>query len=139
MEAVVYFIPGTRKANTPNRSSPRILPYPRVRRFISFIFGKKTSATVINAMQKRSAIMENGGIPVSPIFIRRYEQPQVMATMAIRILACPCDSPFFVVVLAVADFVIVFLRSPDIIGTPLTVVYQPGDDSHLAARMPRHS
>ena len=34
-----------------------------------------------------------------------------MATMAIRISACPCDSPFFVVVLAVADFVIVFLRS----------------------------
>ena len=100
-------------------SSPRILPYPRVRRFISFIFGKKTSATVINAMQKRSAIIENGGIPVSPIFIRRYEQPQVMATMAIRISACPCDNTFFVVVLAVADFVIVFLRSPDIIDTPL--------------------
>ena len=32
-----------------------------------------------------------------------------MATMAIRILACPCDSPFFVVVLAVADFVICLL------------------------------
>ena len=94
LEAVVYFIPGTRKANTPNRSSPRILPYPRVRRFISFIFGKKTSATVINAMQKRSAIIENGGIPVSPIFIRRYEQPQVMATMAIRISACPVTALF---------------------------------------------
>ena len=46
-----------------------------------------------------------------------------MATMAIRISACPCDSPFFLVVLADADFVIVFLRSPDIIDTPLTVVY----------------
>ena len=29
-----------------------------------------------------------------------------MATMAIRISACPCDSPFFLVVLADADFVI---------------------------------
>ena len=46
-----------------------------------------------------------------------------MATMAIRISAYPCDSPFFVVVLAAADFVIVFLRSSDIIDTPLTVVY----------------
>lgn len=84
-------------------------------------------------MQKRSAIIENGGIPVSPIFIRRYEQPQVMATMAIRISACPCDSLFLVAALdfSVVGFAIVFLRSPDIIDTPLTVVYQPGDDSHF--------
>ena len=53
------------------------------------------------------------------------EQPQVMATMAIRISACPCDSLFLVAALdfSVVGFAIVFLCSPDIIDTPLTVAY----------------
>ncbi len=105
LEAVVYFIPGTRKANTPNRSSREYF-HIKSAQVHQFHFGKKTSATVINAMQKRSAIIENGGIQ-STRFHHQIGTSPCHGNVAIRIISV-LHSPFFIVVLAVADFVIVF-------------------------------
>ena len=63
--------PYIRKAKSPNRNSPRIAPCRRVRDVVRRSCREKIGATVRKAMPKRRAIIERGGIPSSPIFIRR--------------------------------------------------------------------
>ena len=71
LEAVVVSIPCSRKANTPNSSSPSAAACPRVRHVVRRSCGRNSSATAANASEKRSAVRQKGPSPSSPTFIMR--------------------------------------------------------------------